>query len=365
MCCRFARRLPHGPCPSPERGSAAGLAAFSAYRSAGRQTVRDPADASGRARRLTAPGLVVLVVAAAALTVWQLRLYGSPVTPSSDGGSAVDPIAVVAPALALIAVVLLVVLVFPLLAGLGDRISLRQRVTAQLAARTVARRVSLAAAPLVVVALATGSTVVAAVYSATWTIVVRRDERAARRGGPARHLPARGDRADGGRRCRRPSGRRARRADRGAAALARRGVRIDRGREPGCGRAGRHHGIRHLRPGRRGRGRARRPAGAGDHRQTPGGSSSRCSSRTSSPLRASASGSWTGWGHCGSCRSIAVPDEQCRETGVATVVTTGPTCRPSLAAAPAPWRVLSMDSRSPPVGGRRSRHVRPPRHDAR
>lgn len=148
--------------------SAAALAAISAYRSAGRQTVRDPADASGRVRRLTAPGLVVLVVAAAALTVWQLRLYGSPVTPSSDGNPAVDPIAVVAPALALIAVVLVVVLVFPLLAGLGDRLSLRRRVAAQLAARTVARRVSLAAAPLVVVALATGSTVVAAAYSATW-----------------------------------------------------------------------------------------------------------------------------------------------------------------------------------------------------
>ncbi|MEO8262806.1 MAG: FtsX-like permease family protein, partial [Pseudolysinimonas sp.] len=149
--------------------SAALLAALSAYRTAGRQTVRDPADASGRVRRLTAPGLVALVVAAAGLTVWQLRLYGSPVTPSSDGGSGVDPIAVVAPALALIAVVLLVVLVFPLLAGLADRVSQRRSVTSQLAARTVARRVSLAVAPLVVVALATGSTVVAAAYSATWT----------------------------------------------------------------------------------------------------------------------------------------------------------------------------------------------------
>jgi hypothetical protein len=149
--------------------AAAGLAAFGAYRSAGRQTVRDPADASGRVRRLTAPGLVALVVGAAALTVWQLRLYGSPVTPSSTGNASVDPIAVVAPALALIAVVLVVVLFFPLLAGLGDRISARRPVTEQLAARTVARRVSLAAAPLVVVALATGLTVVAAFYSATWT----------------------------------------------------------------------------------------------------------------------------------------------------------------------------------------------------
>jgi hypothetical protein len=149
--------------------SACLLAAVSAYRSAGRQTIRDPSDASGRVRKLTAPGLVALVSAAAALTVWQLRLYGSPITPSNTGGSSVDPIAVVAPALALIAAVLVVVLVFPLLAGLGDRVARTGRVGWQLAIRTVARRVSLAVAPLVVVSLAAGSMVVAAAYSATWT----------------------------------------------------------------------------------------------------------------------------------------------------------------------------------------------------
>jgi hypothetical protein len=149
--------------------SACILAAVSSYRSAGVLTVRDPSDASGRVRRLTAPGLVILVSAAAALTVWQLRLYGSPVTPSSTGGSSVDPIAVVAPSLALIAIVLVVVLVFPLLAGLGDRVAGRGSIAGQLAVRTVARRASLAIAPLVVVSLATGSIVVAAAYSATWT----------------------------------------------------------------------------------------------------------------------------------------------------------------------------------------------------
>lgn len=171
--------------------SACLLAAVSAYRSAGRQTVRDPSDASGRVRRLTAPGLVALVTAAAVLTVWQLRLYGSPITPSNTGGSSVDPIAVVAPALALIAAVLLVVLVFPLLAGLGDRMARAGRISWQLAIRTVARRVSLAVAPLVVVSLAAGTAVVAAAYSATWTQAF--DTTGALRAGTDVHITSRID----------------------------------------------------------------------------------------------------------------------------------------------------------------------------
>jgi hypothetical protein len=145
------------------------LAGLSAFRAAAGQTVRDPGDASGRIRRFGAPGVVVLVIGAAALCVWQLRLYGSPVTPTESGAPGVDPVAVLAPALALIAGVLTAAVAFPAVAALADRLLRRGPVTAYLATRTVARRVSLAAAPLVVVALATGSIVISAAYGATWS----------------------------------------------------------------------------------------------------------------------------------------------------------------------------------------------------
>ncbi|CAN5285491.1 hypothetical protein BH11ACT3_BH11ACT3_15340 [soil metagenome] len=142
---------------------------ISAFRSAQRQTVRDPVDASGRARRLVGPGLLVLVAGAAGLAVWQLRLYGSPVTPTEEGGSAIDPIAVVAPALTLVAVVLAALVLFPVVAAFGERRGRHVGITRLLAARTVARNSALVAAPIVVVAVTCGALVIAAGYSATWS----------------------------------------------------------------------------------------------------------------------------------------------------------------------------------------------------
>ena len=83
---------------------------------------------------------MVLSRPAAALSVWQLRLYGSPLTPTADGGTDVDPIAVVAPALSLVAVVLLALLLFPRVASLDELATTRAGVARILAARTVARR---------------------------------------------------------------------------------------------------------------------------------------------------------------------------------------------------------------------------------
>jgi ABC-type lipoprotein release transport system permease subunit len=143
--------------------------AGSAFRSARRQTVRDPGDASGRARRLAGPGLVILVTAAAALAVWQLWLYGSPLTPSRAGGTQVDPVAVVAPALALVAIVLIGLALFPRVASLDERSSRRAGVARTLASRTVSRRLQLVAAPIVVVAVACANLVLAAGYATTWS----------------------------------------------------------------------------------------------------------------------------------------------------------------------------------------------------
>ena len=130
---------------------------------------RDAPERSGRVRRVAGAGVVVLLSLAAAVSVGQLRLYGSPVTPVAGGGTAVDPVTVVAPALALIALVLIGLLAFPRIAPLAERMADRRLgVDRILAARSVARRLTLVATPIVLVALACGQFVVAGGYAATW-----------------------------------------------------------------------------------------------------------------------------------------------------------------------------------------------------
>jgi len=125
--------------------------------------------AEGRTRRLAGPGAAVLVSAAAAVSVWQLRLYGTPVTPLADGTTGIDPIAVVAPAVALVAFVLLGLLVFPVIARLAERAAAGGTVTRMLASRGVARRLPRVAALVVVVAVAAGTVALAAAYTGTWS----------------------------------------------------------------------------------------------------------------------------------------------------------------------------------------------------
>lgn len=126
-----------------------------------------------RQRRAAVPGLAILATLAAAVSVWQLRLYGSPLTPTVDGTGGVDPVAVVAPAAALVACVLLLLAVFPTLASAYSRRSGRSSIVTQLAARGLIGRVALLTAPLIVVALAVGSATTAASFAATWDTAFR------------------------------------------------------------------------------------------------------------------------------------------------------------------------------------------------
>ena len=151
------------------------IAAVVAFRSA--TGIASPAKGgrgSGRVQKVAVPGIVALAVIAAALSVWQLRLYGSPLTPDADGGTSVDPIAVAAPAATLLAVVLIGRAVFPLIVRLLDRRSGGARVSAHLASRTLVRESRRLVAPLVVVAIAVGAAVTAAAFSATWTVAFDR-----------------------------------------------------------------------------------------------------------------------------------------------------------------------------------------------
>lgn len=125
--------------------------------------------ASTRVKRVALPGVVLLAVIGAGISVWQLRLYGSPVTPTASGRGAVDPLAVAAPAAALVALVLLIAAALPLLAKAGERLIGRGGVPLSLAARSLALHSSRFTAALVVVALAVGGTAVAAAYASTWS----------------------------------------------------------------------------------------------------------------------------------------------------------------------------------------------------
>ena len=145
------------------------IAAISSYRSATSITQSTQGGrGDSRARRAALPGAVLLVAIAAALSVWQLRRYGSPLTPEADGTSSVDPLVVVAPAVALIAVVLAALATFPGVVGLYARRTRNHGVGAHLAARILAHQTARVAAPLVIVALAVGASTVAATVSATW-----------------------------------------------------------------------------------------------------------------------------------------------------------------------------------------------------
>jgi hypothetical protein len=147
-----------------------GIFALVTFRAARRSLGRDTATVSGRSRTIAGTGGVALLVVAAAVSTWQLLLYGSPLTPTANGGREVDPIAVLSPALAMVAVVLVGLIAFPKVAPLVERLA-RNGTGAPgiLAARNVARSLQFAATPIVLVALACGQLVVAASYASTWS----------------------------------------------------------------------------------------------------------------------------------------------------------------------------------------------------
>ena len=154
-----------------------GVFALTSFRAARRPLGRDTATVSGRVRSIAGAGGAVLVVAAALVSTWQLMLYGSPLTPTADGGLEVDPIAVLSPALAIVAVVLIGLVAFPRVAPLVERAA-RNGTGAPgiLAARSVARRLQFAATPIVLVALACGQLVVGAAYASTWAMAYDQTE---------------------------------------------------------------------------------------------------------------------------------------------------------------------------------------------
>jgi hypothetical protein len=140
-----------------------------ALREAVRISRRDTIDDSGRARAAATIGTAVLAVAAAAVAVWQSMLYGSPLVTSASGRTAVDPLIVVAPALALVAIALVLLVAFGPFALAWQRIAVRRpRLQPSYSARQVARGIGSYAVAVLVVTLAVGGLVLAAGYSGSW-----------------------------------------------------------------------------------------------------------------------------------------------------------------------------------------------------
>ncbi|HLY13923.1 MAG TPA: FtsX-like permease family protein, partial [Candidatus Limnocylindrales bacterium] len=113
-------------------------------------------------------GIDLALLLVAGLALWQLRLYGSPVT-TSGGTPGVDPLLVAGPAVGLAACCLLATRAMPQVARLAERVLIRRRnLVPQLGAHDLARRPLRSVRSTLLVMLAAGLTTFALVYDATW-----------------------------------------------------------------------------------------------------------------------------------------------------------------------------------------------------
>ncbi|HET7704081.1 MAG TPA: FtsX-like permease family protein [Candidatus Limnocylindrales bacterium] len=129
--------------------------------------------ATGRQARTTLGqrlGLDLALVAVAGVALWQLRLYGAPLTRNVQGTLGLDPLLVAAPAIGLVGGAVLALRVVPRIAELGERLLVRGRgLVGSLGGRQLARRPLryTRAALLLMLAAALGT--LAAAHGATWT----------------------------------------------------------------------------------------------------------------------------------------------------------------------------------------------------
>ncbi|MFW6090225.1 MAG: FtsX-like permease family protein [Actinomycetota bacterium] len=144
------------------------LGGVRAARTAVQSTITRRAELTrGRAAVRAGTGLVTVV--ASAVMIWQLRSYGGLTVTGASGTDSLDPLAVAAPAVALLAAGVVVALVVPGVAWAAARLASRRRgLSGVLANRQVARRPGAYALPMVLVALTAGWTTLAASFTGTW-----------------------------------------------------------------------------------------------------------------------------------------------------------------------------------------------------
>jgi FtsX-like permease family protein len=115
-------------------------------------------------------GLDLAFVAVAAVALWQLRLYGAPITRTARGVLGLDPLLVAAPAIGLVGGAVLAVRIVPRIAELIERaLSRRPGMVAALSGRQLARRPLRYTRTALLLMLAAALGTLAAAHGATWT----------------------------------------------------------------------------------------------------------------------------------------------------------------------------------------------------
>ena len=114
-------------------------------------------------------GIDLALAVAAIIGIWQLRLYGAPLTRDVRGSLGLDPLLVAAPALGLAAGAVLATRAVPRLAEVGERLTGRRRgMVPALGARQLARRPLRYTRAALLLTLAAALGTFATAYAATW-----------------------------------------------------------------------------------------------------------------------------------------------------------------------------------------------------
>jgi ABC-type lipoprotein release transport system permease subunit len=129
--------------------------------------------AGGRAARTTLAqrlGLDLAFVAVAVVALWQLRLYGAPITKNARGVLGLDPLLVAAPAIGLLGGAVLAIRIVPRIAELAERVlASGAGLVAALSGRQLARRPLRYTRTALLLMLAAALATLASAHAATWT----------------------------------------------------------------------------------------------------------------------------------------------------------------------------------------------------
>jgi hypothetical protein len=115
-------------------------------------------------------GLDLALVAVAAIALWQLRLYGAPLTRNARGVLGIDPLLIAAPGIGLLAGAVIATRLIPRMAEISERVLVRGRgLVAPMGGRGLARRPLRYTRSALLLMLAVALGTFGAAHVATWT----------------------------------------------------------------------------------------------------------------------------------------------------------------------------------------------------